>query len=282
MDTSLHKKVEWIYAGNFHNTARNIKFAELFDTSKTNMVDEAIGILSCSDFYHYTDSISVSIESLHNFETDQSVIFNLADSLVYFAVYPHFAAWSKWLKFNYITHEVSLYKDVDPKLNRPDVLMNTELMKQLESCDWRDTSEIRRLVNGVIASHIENYYILNLLTTTFLDRYKMPGRAMIYSEKFIKKYPDVASGYYNKGLINKALNQNELAIEEFQKALECVINCEYYQALAYEQLALTYSKIGNEGKAKKNAVKALEIHDQYWIPEWMNQRIEQLKEIAGK
>lgn len=55
----LGKKSETIYSDHFHDTCREIKFAELIDTTKPNMVDEAISILSNADFYHYTEHMPV-------------------------------------------------------------------------------------------------------------------------------------------------------------------------------------------------------------------------------
>ena len=115
----LGKKSETVYSGRFHDTCREVKFAELIDTTKPNMVDEAISILSNTDFYHYVDPMPVYLESLHNYETDQSVIFDLADSTVYFTYYAHFAAWNRWLKYNYITRTVSIYRETDPRLHDP-------------------------------------------------------------------------------------------------------------------------------------------------------------------
>lgn len=276
---TLLKKNELIYAGGFHNTAREIKFSELIDTTKNDIIDLGINILSNTDFYHYSDSISVQIESINNYSTIQSVAYDLADSSVYFSYNTSFAAWGKWLKYNYITREVNIYKEPNQKINMPGVTKCKDIFEEYQNCDRRDSSDIRKLVNSIISSNIQNYFTLNFLSTKFLDYYHMPSKALIYADKLISKYPDIATGYYNKGLILESQKQYIGAIDEYNKALECKINCEYYKALLYEHLAYSYNSISNDKAAKEKAIIALDINNQYWIPDWFKDKIANLKKI---
>ena len=278
----LGKKSETIYSGHFHDIAREIKFAELIDTTRLNMVDEAIRILSNTDFYHYSDPIPVHLESLHNYETDQSVIFDLADSTVYFTYYAHFAAWNRWLKYNYLTHKVSIYKEADPKLDSPLLSKLNEIYKNDEFCDWRDSSSVRSVVNSIIQSRIENYFSLSFLAGTYLDYYKKPSESMVYAQKLIDKYPDIITGYYQKGRALETENKLEEAVAVYLFALGCKINCEYYQAETYEHLALSNTKLNNKETAANYASKALAIHNQYWIPDHLKDRIKALEETSRK
>ncbi len=278
----LGKKSETIYSGQFHDTCREIKFAELIDTAKPNIVDEAISILSNTDFYHYTDSLPVYLESLHNYETDQSVIFDLADSTIYFTFYAHFAAWNRWLKYNYITHKVSLYREADPRLNDPFLARLNELYGKIESCDWRDSVNVRSLVNSVVKSKIENYFCLDFLAWRYRDYYKLPVESMIYADKEIEKYPDVITGYFNKGRALEAENKLREAAAEYMFALDSRIQCEYYLAETDEHLALIYYSLGEKDAAARYAAKALDIQSQYWMPEYLKDRILKLEAIKNK
>jgi hypothetical protein len=282
LSASLGKKSESIYSGDFHDTGREIKFAQLIDTTKPNMVDEVISILGNIDFYHYTDSVSVYYESLHNYETDQSVVFDLADSTVYFAIYPHFAAWSRWLKYNYITREVSAFKEADPRLSGPLVSKLNNIFAETESCDWRDSSSVRSLVNNVLDSHIENYFSLSFLSKTYLDYYENPSEAAKYAQKLIDKYPDIITGYFQRGRAYEEQNQYKEAIEQYQQALGCKISCEYYLAGTYEHLALSNYSLKNKDLAAEYAAKALAIHNQYWIPDHLTDKIQKLEKIKNR
>lgn len=275
----LGKKSETIYSGQFHDVCREIKFAELIDTTDTNMVNEAIGILSNTDFYHYTDSIPVYLESLHNYETDQSVIFDLADSTIYFTCYAHFAAWNRWLKYNYITGEVSIYKEADSRLNDPFISKLNELYEKIEACDWRDSTDVRSLVTSIGNSKIENYFSLDFLAWTYRDYYKLPSESMVYVDKLIEKYPDIITGHYNKGRALEAEKKYDEAVVEYLRALESNIQCEYYQVETDEHLALIYHSLGNMDRAAEFAKKALNIHRRSWIPDYMNERIQKLEKI---
>jgi len=278
----LDKKSETIYSGMFHDPCREIKFAELIDTSKPNMVDEEIGILSNNDFYHYTEFIPVYIESLHNYETDQSVVFDLADSAVYFTYYAHLAAWNRWLKYNYITHEVSIYRDADPRLNDPFLFRMNGIFEKTETYDRRDSTTVRSLVNSIIESKIENYFCLDFLSWTYRDYYRLPLEAAIYADKQIIKYPDIITGYYNKGRALEAEKKYDAAVVEYMRALESNIQSEYYQAETNEHLALIQNALGKKDLAAEFASKALEIHTQYWIPDHLEGRIQTLEKIRDK
>lgn len=277
----LGKKCETIYAGRFHEEARVSKFAELIDTSKQNMVDEIIGILSNTSFYHYTDPIPVHLESLHNYETDQSVIFDLADSTIYFTYYGHYAAWNRWLKYNYITHKVSVYKEADSKLNDPFLAKLNNIYGKYEACDWRDSSNVRSLVNSVIESQIENYFSLYFLSRTYLDYYKMYAQSMTYTQKLIDKYPDIITGYFQKGRVLEQQKDYNGAINQYKLAFKCKINCEYFLAGTFEHLAILYTNINEKELAKEYADKSLYIYNQYWMPDHLKENIRKLESIKN-
>ena len=277
----LGKKSETIYSGRFHEEARVAKFNELIDTSKQNMVDELIGILSNSDFYHYSDPIPVHIESLHNYETDQSVIFDLADSTIYFTYYSHFAAWNRWLKYNYITHKVSVYKEADPRLSDPFLSKLNAVYKDYEALDWRDSSNVRSVMNSIKKSQIENYFALSTLAQKYLDYYKNPEESKIYAQKLIEKYPDIVTGYFEKGRAFEKQKLYSEAVKQFQLAIESKINCELYLAQAFEHLAISYIALNEKEMAAEYAGKSLDIYNQYWTPEHLKANVEKLESIKN-
>lgn len=277
----LGKKSETIRSGHFHDTSREIQFAGIIDTAKPNMIDEIVSMLSNTDFYHYTDPLPVYLESLHNFETDQSVIFDLADSAVYFASGTHFAAWNRWLKYNYVTRDVSIYKEVDPKRDDHDVRRLSSLFEKVETCDWRDSANVRSLVDTIIESGIRNYFTLDFLSTTCLNYYHTPEQGGSFADTLIEKYPDVVTGYYGKGRALEAQNKLGEAIAEYVHALGAGIQCEYYQAETNEHLALAYDALGERNVAAAYAATALSLHRQYWIPDHLNERIQKLEKIKA-
>ncbi len=282
LSPTLGKKSESVYSGNFHDAARENKFAELIDTNSSDFVGHAISMLSNQAFYHYDDSISVHIESLHNFETDQSVIFDLADSTVYFACNRHYAAWSRWLKYNFATRQVNIYREAEPRLSSPALARVMAMFTEYETCDWRDSSNVRKLMNTILRSGIINYFTLDFLSTTYLNYYHAPGPATVYADLLIGRYPDVITGYYNKGRSLEAENRADEAIGEYTRALKSTIQCDYYLAETDEHLALMYHSIGKDTFAREYAARALDLNKQYWIPEYMNERIQKLEAITDE
>jgi tetratricopeptide (TPR) repeat protein len=105
---------------------------------------------------------------------------------------------------------------------------------------------------------------------------------MQYADKLIEKYPDIITGYYNKGRDLEAEKNYREAIVEYMRALESKIQCEYYLAETDEHLALLYSFFGQKEAAAGYAAKALDIQSQYWIPEYLKERILKLEAIKNK
>ena len=105
---------------------------------------------------------------------------------------------------------------------------------------------------------------------------------MVYAQKLIDKYPDIITGYYQKGRALETENKLEEAVAVYLFALGCKINCEYYQAETYEHLALSNTKLNNKETAANYASKALAIHNQYWIPDHLKDRIKALEEMSRK
>jgi len=204
----------------------------------------------------------------------------LSDSSVYITYNNSYAASGRWLIYNYITREVSVYKEPDTKKKQIVDTNFKDICNDLVNCDWRDSTSTRNLVNKMENSNIDNYLFLRILSGQYLDHYNKPDKAMKYANRLITVFPDVETGYYNKGLILEKQKKYNEAIIEYKKALDCKINCDYSMALAYEHLAFAYENIGSNDYAKEYAIKALEINNQYWIPTWFNERIDKLKKIA--
>jgi hypothetical protein len=275
----LGKKTRTLYSVGLHEAAREFKFSQLIDTTRTDLVDEVIGILGNTDFYHYTDSVSTYIESLHNYQTDQSVVFDLADSAVYFAVHPHFAAWSRWIKFNPVTREVGVYREADERLASPFIGRWNRILTEYEACDWRDSSNVRSVLNAIVASGIRNYFTLQFLSRTCLNGYGSAEQAMGYAGVLIEKYPDILTGYLLKGRVLETQRRFDEAIVEYLRALDCGIQWEQGVAEVDERLALSYDSVGQKESAAAYAEKALAIHDPYWTPEYMKGRLAVLERI---
>jgi tetratricopeptide (TPR) repeat protein len=120
------------------------------------------------------------------------------------------------------------------------------------------------------------------LSWTYRDYYRLPLEAAIYADKQIIKYPDIITGYYNKGRALEAEKKYDAAVVEYMRALESNIQSEYYQAETNEHLALIQNALGKKDLAAEFASKALEIHTQYWIPDHLEGRIQTLEKIRDK
>jgi tetratricopeptide (TPR) repeat protein len=206
----------------------------------------------------------------------------LADSTIYFTYYAHYAAWNRWLKYNYVTRNVSVYKEADPRLSDPFLAKMNDMYGKYEACDWRDSSNVRSLVNTVVKSGIHNYFALDFLSTTYLKYYKSTAQAKTYADMLIEKYPDIITGYYNKGCALDEEKKYDEAIAEYLHALDSKIQCEYYLAITNERLAVVHYSVGKKDIAAEYAIKALDMHNQYWIPESLNERIQKLERIRNK
>jgi tetratricopeptide (TPR) repeat protein len=136
-------------------------------------------------------------------------------------------------------------------------------------------------VNSVIESGIRNCFSLDFLSATHLNYFHSAAQAKAYADAFIERYPDVITGYYDKGRALEAENRPEEAVAEYMRALDSPIRCDYYLAETDERLALAHQALGKKDLAAGYAAKALDIHRQYWIPDRLNDRIRKLEKIKN-
>ncbi len=279
---SIQKSHESIYSAMFHNMARKDKFEELYHLDTTsNNIDKAINIISNTEFYGYKEKPEMFYESIHNYQTSQSVVFDAQNNTVYFAYNPYFAAWSNWYKYNYETSEVHLYKKQNPRLTNELTKNFIDACQMKDYKSWNNNKQLRKYIKKLEELQSQHLFADKDLTTYYLLYNKDFTKAETYINKLLSDYPTIIFGYYYQGIFYQLQNQYDEAIESFNKALLTKNIPEYWKFSVYEQLAKVYNKKGDILMQKETAQQALNIYNQYWHDaENFNDRINNLKELA--
>jgi len=274
----IEKRFETIYSGMYHNMCRDEKFEELYviDTTK-NVIDKAINIISNTEFYNYTQNPEAFFESIHNYQTTQSVVFDASNNTVYFAYYPYFAGWSNWYKYNYGTGEVSLYKKQDPRLDDDSTKAFINACKLRNNVNWNKEKVRDEYAQTLEQLKTDHLFALKDLTTYYLFYNKDFAKAEIQINKMVSNYPDIVYGKYYQARLFHLRGEYDDAISAYNKALTVVHLPDYWKASIYENLADVSDKKGDMTMRKSSAIEALKIFNQYWTPENLQVKIDKLK-----
>ncbi len=279
ISTNMMRRHQSIYATEHWNTARLDKYEELSQKDKEhNIVDEAIRILSNSDFYEYNDRIPQTIATINNNMTLQSAVLDIDSNAIYFSYHPYYAPWSRWMKYDYETNDVTLYKEADQRLNHPDVINFVELFEESKMLNWKKKSEMKEFAIQVEKSGLENLWALRELSRLY-NEIGDDTKAKEITDRIILKYPDVVWGYSYEGYLLKQKKNYQDAINYYQKALDAQINTDYERAHHYSELAFLYDLIGKRAESKAYATKAIDLYKSYWVPDWLRKQINKLEDL---
>lgn len=279
ISTDMMRKNQSIRATDYWNTARLDKYKELTQKDKEhNIVDYAIRILSNSDFYHYKDRIPQMDATLNNSMTLQSAVLDIDSSAIYLSYHPYYAGWSRWMKYDYETNDVTVYKEADERLNHPDVVNFVELLEKSQRLNWKKKSETKEFATEIEKSGIENLWALTELRWLYNETGD-DTKAKEIIDRIILKYPDFGFGYRYEGYLHKQKKNYQDAINCFLKALDASINTDYEKVRLYSELAFLYDLIGKRAESRSYATKALDLYRSYWVPDWFKKQINKLEDL---
>jgi tetratricopeptide (TPR) repeat protein len=247
----------------FNNTARDDKFNELYNPKdNADLINEAVNILACTDFYHYTSMLHERT-TINNNLTGLSAIFDPANHSIYFASNAYYAAWSKWIKYNTQTGKISVFRDEDDRLRDK---TTTDFVKYLtETKKLESAIEVKAYFKELTSQGLDNFHTLTNAYNKyfFLKEYAMAKQEAL---KLVDRYPDIVTGYYYVGLIYEKEGAYKDAISWYFKSQSATITNEYRKLITIIHLAYAYHGLGDIAQAKIYANQALQIYKQYYIP----------------
>jgi predicted Zn-dependent protease len=243
-------------------------------------VDDAIALLSNTDFSHYRETVPIlgGSETINHDQTMLSTVFDPRDQTVYFAIHSHFAGWSDWIRYQYRSDEASIYKAADGRLRNPQIEKFLELKKKVTAMNWKDSSALDGLMLELESSGLDNAWTLDWLWWLCLQK-RDYAKAGHYADRLTAKYPDLALGYLRKAHVLKEQNRDEQAIGCLHKALAAPLISEYDKLFVYESLAWRHDKIGNRSEAREYAASALNLIGKYGTPPGMEKRVKELEKL---
>ncbi|UCG92076.1 MAG: tetratricopeptide repeat protein [candidate division WOR-3 bacterium] len=279
---SMRQEYNSVFDMDWFNSARAYTYEKSLSNSRRFTIDDAIRLLSNTDFYDYKGRVPLyEGGNINNRGTGSSVVIDPQNTMVYFAYGAPYAAFSRWIRYNYETDEVSVYRNEDERLHDPDVVEYIELEKRWKDVDWDNNEELLQMAHEIEQTSAENFWTLhNSCWAWYNLGDSVKAKAIINRQ--IEKYPDFLTSYTNMGFFYMYQKRHDEAIEYYKKALDVRITNERKQMYCYEQLAAIYAEIGDEAKSRDCYSRVLEFYKRYWIPKQSMKevnRIEALQKI---
>jgi len=276
---SMRKEYNSVFDMDWFNSARAYTYEKILPSGGEFTVDDAIHLLSNTDFYDYKGKVPpYEGGNINNRGTGSSVVLDPQNGTVYFAYGAPYAGFSTWIAYNYETEEVSVYKNEDERLHHPDFVEYTELEKRWKDVDWENNDELRQMVREIEHVSIENFWTLHMSCWAW-NALGNPEKTEAIINRQIEKYPAFQTGYTNMGFLYMNQEKFDEAIQYYEKAVYAPITNERKRLYCYEQLATAYAEIGDETKSLDCYRKALDLYNSYWIPKQSREKVDRIEGV---
>ncbi len=276
---AMRNEYNSIFDTDWFNSAREYAFEKTLSSSEEFTIDDAIRLLSNTDFYDYTGKVPpFKGGNINNNQTGASAVLDPDNCTVYFAYGVPYGAFRKWFIYNYKTDEFSVYKNEDNRLHNPDVVAYMEVEQRWKDVDWENKDELRQMALEIEELSVENFWMLHNSCWAWYDLGDSAKAEAIINRQ-IEKYPDLLTSYSNKGFYYMYQKRFDKAIEYFSRALDATITNERKQMYCYEQLAHCYAEIGDEAKSRDCYSSILEFYNRYWIPKQSREEVKRIEEL---
>lgn len=282
LSAAMGKKFNTLENRGWNNQGRLDKYREAFAEGKEWTVADAVALLSDNSFYHYHEVVPPlgGSEAIQHDQTMLSTVLDPQRQTVYFAIHPHFAGWSNWIRYQYQSDEVQGFRAADGRLRSPRVEKFLELKKKLSSADLKAPSAPAALIRELESSGLDNAWALDWLFWLCFQA-KDPAKAERYVDRLIGKYPDLGLGYLRRAYLLKESGRDRQAIDCLRQALHAPLISEYERFFIYESMAWRQDTIGNGSEARRYAARAIDLIREYGAPPRMEMRIGELEKLAS-
>lgn len=276
---AMRKEYNSIFDMDWFNSAREYTFEKTLSGTETFSIDDAIRLLSNTDFYHYSGKVPpYKGGNINNNQTGSSAVLDPEKSTVYFAYGNPYCGFYTWYRYNYQTDAFSMYKNEDDRLSDPDFAAYVDVEQRWKDVDWENKDELRQMAIEIEALSAENIWTLHNSCWAWYELGDT-AKAKAIINRQIEKYPDFLTCYSNMGFFYMYQKRYDEAIAYFNRALEAPITNESKQLYCYQQLALCYAEIGEEVKSKDCYARILEFYNRYWIPERSRKEVKRIEEL---
>jgi tetratricopeptide (TPR) repeat protein len=276
---SMRAKYNSVFDMDWFNSARAYTYEKTLSNRGKFTIDDAIRLLSNTDFYDYKSKIPpYEGGNINNRGTGSSVVLDPQNSTVYFAYGAPYAGFSRWIAYNYMTDEVSVYKNEDERLHDHDFVEYVELEKRWKGVDWHNEDDLRQMAREIEQASAENFWTLHN-SCWACNALGGPEEAEAIINRQIEKYPDLQTVYTNMGFLYMKQQKYNEAIEYYEKALGARITNDRKRLYCYEQLATAYAEIGDEAKLLECYRNAVDLYRRYWIPQDLMGNVNEMERL---
>ena len=247
-----------IWAANDYNCLRRARYAE-WERGTGDPVDRAIGLLADTVHPDHAGERSPStFSTVNNPTTFQSAVIDAANHALYVAVHPHYAAWSRWIRFDYRTLSVSVHRSADPRLRDETFLAYAGLIHRAMETAWNDREGQKKLEKALLESETQNLFTCQYLFRSRIARGDWE-RADAAAERTAALYPRDDYAHFYLG--NRAREAGRLteAVEHYRRAEAGRVSCDMDRFLILLRSAFCLDDLGRKEEARDAASRALAV-----------------------
>jgi len=276
---AMRKEYNSVFDMDWFNSARAYTYEKTLSRSAEFTIDDAINLLSNIDFYDYKGKIPpYEGGNVNNRGTGSSVVIDPQNRTVYFTYGASYAAFSRWIAYDYEADRVFVYKKEEARLHDPDFIEYVELEKRWQDVDWENSDELQDMAHEIEQASVENFWTLHMSCWAW-NALENSEKTEAIINRQIEKYPHMLTSYSNMGFFCMYQKIYDEAIEWFNRALDAPITNDRKQMYCYEQLAHCYAEMGDETKSRDCYSKVLEFYNRYWIPEQSREEVNRIEEL---
>lgn len=239
-------------AGKEYNVDRVDRMKELLpDLSDVNSIFNVLGDNQFAKYANISGAFTIN-----NYETVQSMVFDVSNSLIYFSSEKSYAGWGKVYLYNIKTNQLELYRGVDPRMSEQVDLTNW--LEKFYSTPYLAVKEIESR-NELKLVELENFLF-------YYERfpYKVDiSKILPAINNMNSKYPDYALPLLVKGMIFLELKKYPEALVAINKGLDSQIAYPYDLARLHRYKAEILAKLNDRVGAREAALKSEDLVRSY-------------------
>jgi hypothetical protein len=218
-DMELSKKYNEVFLGQTEwNLARHYTTDRVIKDKGINSIDDMIDYLKSTDFYEYENVYLADNATINNEYTINTLVFDVKNDVVYFAVAQSYSAFAKMYQYNLKDRTLTLFKEADPKMESPELKEKIDWYCKYKKHQYR--GEFKEIVKEADFSSDLTPGQLGFISDAWHEAKGVKPEILIASiDKQIAKYPNYGRLYLIKGDVFECSGKCKEAAKSYEQAL---------------------------------------------------------------
>jgi len=215
----LSKKYNEVFLGQSEeNIPRHYTTERIINEKGINSVEDMLDYLRNVDFYEYKNVYMTYVSTINNEMTVNTLIFDLKNDLIYFAVAPGYSAFAKMHQYDLKNRTLKLFKDADPRMETPELKEKMNWYYNYKKLQYR--GEFKKILEQTDFSRDLGPSQLKFIKEAWEEEKAVKPEILVSGiDKQIAKYPNYGMLYLLKADVLKESGKDNDAVVNYEHAL---------------------------------------------------------------